>query len=81
MRREAGRSSASDRACETVVSIDRHNRTVHQSCAVVPHWQFLAPADGRWTVRLCLSIDTTVSQARSLAELRPASRRMADAIV
>jgi alpha-amylase len=56
---------------QTVSQSESGYELVHQSCAVVPHWQFQAPADGRWSVRLCLSIDTTISQARSLAELRP----------
>lgn len=58
---------------QTVSQSESGFELVHQSCAVVPHWQFTAPADGRWTVRLCLSVDTTVSQARSLASLRPNS--------
>ena len=64
---------------QTVSQSESGFELVHQSCAVVPHWQFQAPADGRWTVRLCLSIDTTVSQARSLAELRP-SRELVGAV-
>jgi hypothetical protein len=64
---------------QTVSQSESGFELVHQSCAVIPHWQFQAPADGRWTVRLCLSVDTTVSQARSLADLRPASRSLAGA--
>ena len=41
---------------------------VHQSSAVVPHWEFLAAKDGRWSVRLQLSIDTSAAQARQLRE-------------
>jgi len=39
---------------------------VHQSSAVVPHWEFVVPHDGRWSVKLVLSIDTSVAQARKL---------------
>lgn len=56
---------------QTVSQSESGFELVHQSCAVIPHWQFVAPADGRWTVRLCLSVDTTISQARALAELKP----------
>lgn len=63
---------------QTVSQSESGFELVHQSCAVVPHWQFLAPDDGHWTVRLCLSIDTTISQARSLAELRPKTRELAE---
>ncbi|MGH7128804.1 MAG: alpha-amylase/4-alpha-glucanotransferase domain-containing protein, partial [Planctomycetaceae bacterium] len=41
---------------------------VHQSSAVVPHWEFPAPKDGRWSVRLVLSTDTSAAQARELRE-------------
>jgi alpha-amylase len=55
---------------QTVSQSESGFELVHQSCSVVPHWQFQTPADGRWSVRLCLSLDTTASQARALAELR-----------
>ena len=41
---------------------------VHQSCLVMPHWEFVAPADGRWDVRLLLAVDTSAAQARQLRE-------------
>ncbi len=41
---------------------------VHQSSTVVPHWEFAAPDDGRWNVKLVLSIDTSAAQARQLRE-------------
>ncbi len=41
---------------------------VHQSSAVVPHWEFTAPSDGRWNVKILLSIDTSAAQARRLRE-------------
>jgi len=56
---------------QTVSQSESGFELVHQSCVVVPRWQFAAPENGEWSVELTLSIDTTVSQARSLAELRP----------
>jgi alpha-amylase len=47
---------------------------VHQSCAVVPRWQFVAPADGRWSVGLTLSMDTSAAHARQLREAAVAAR-------
>lgn len=61
---------------QTVSQSESGFELVHQSCSVVPRWQFQAPQDGRWTVRLCLSIDTTVSQARELAEIGQAAQKL-----
>ncbi|MBT6154158.1 MAG: DUF1926 domain-containing protein [Planctomycetaceae bacterium] len=41
---------------------------VHQSCVVMPHWEFMAPADGKWSVVLNLAVDTSAAQARQLLE-------------
>ena len=41
---------------------------VHQSCMVMPHWEFTAPADGKWSVELNLAVDTSAAQARQLLE-------------
>jgi 4-alpha-glucanotransferase len=41
---------------------------VHQSCVVMPHWQVLGGAEGRWEVTLRLTLDTSAAQARSLRE-------------
>jgi alpha-amylase len=41
---------------------------VHQSCVVMPHWQVLGGAEGRWSVTLRLTLDTSAAQARSLRE-------------
>ncbi len=46
---------------------------VHQSCAVVPHWQFTSPRDGRWNAQLTLSIDTSAAQARQLRDVNTTS--------
>jgi hypothetical protein len=34
----------------------------------MPHWEFVVPQDGSWDVRLALSVDTSVAQARQLSE-------------
>lgn len=39
---------------------------VHQSCCVVPHWDIVAEQDGRWSVKIQMSIDTSAAQAREL---------------
>jgi alpha-amylase len=57
---------------QTVSQSESGFELVHQSCAVVPHWEFIAPADGRWSVQLTLSLDTSAAQAKQLAEA-PAS--------
>ncbi len=41
---------------------------VHQSSAVVPHWQFTADPSGRWGVRISLNVDTSKAQIRQLHE-------------
>ena len=41
---------------------------VHQSCMVMPHWEFMAPADGKWSVELHLAVDTSAAPARQLLE-------------
>lgn len=53
---------------ETISQSEGGFELVHQSCAVVPHWEFVVPEDGRWSVKLLLSIDTSVAQARQLRE-------------
>ncbi len=41
---------------------------VHQSCAVIPHWEFIAPDSGQWDVSIQLEVDTSAAQARQLRE-------------
>ncbi len=53
---------------QTVSQSEGGFELVHQSSAVVPHWEFTAPADGKWSTRLLLSIDTSAAQARELAK-------------
>jgi alpha-amylase len=56
---------------QTVSQSEGGFELVHQSCAVVPHWEFIAPADGRWSVQLTLSLDTSAAQAKQLADAPP----------
>jgi alpha-amylase len=35
---------------------------------VLPHWEFTAPHDGKWSVKIVLSLDTSAAQARRLRE-------------
>jgi hypothetical protein len=52
---------------QTVSQSEGGFELVHQSACVVPNWQFTAPDDGRWSVHLKMSVDTSVAQARLLA--------------
>jgi len=52
---------------ETVSQSEGGFELVHQSCAVVPHWHFVADAAGRWQVRIQVTLDTSIAQARKLA--------------
>ena len=42
---------------------------VHQSSAVIPHWEFVADDSGYWNVQLQLATDTSMAAARQLAEV------------
>ncbi len=53
---------------QTVSQSESGFELVHQSCSVTPHWEFVAPSDGRWNVTLLLSLDTSAAQARELSE-------------
>lgn len=57
---------------ETVSQSESGFELVHQSCAVVPHWEFTAPESGRWAVQMTLSLDTSAAQAKQLANVAPA---------
>lgn len=61
---------------QTVSQSEAGFELIHQSCAVLPHWQFFAGEDGRWEVTLTLSIDSSAAQARLLSsvEARPEGR-------
>ena len=58
---------------QTVSQSESGFELVHQSCSVMPHWEFMAPVDGSWKVTVVLSLDTSAAQARELAE-RSATR-------
>lgn len=51
---------------QTVSQSEGGFELVHQSACVVPNWRFTAPESGTWTVRMVLSIDTSIAQARQL---------------
>ena len=53
---------------QTVSQSEGGFELVHQSSAVVPHWEFISPADGRFSVTLTLATDTSAAQARELTK-------------
>ncbi|MBX3442663.1 MAG: DUF1926 domain-containing protein [Planctomyces sp.] len=52
---------------QTVSTSEGGFELVHQSCVVVPHWEFTADESGTWSVRIDLALDTSAAQARQLA--------------
>lgn len=54
---------------ETISQSESGFELVHQSVAVTPHWHFVAPEEGPWCVDLRLTVNTSLAQARQLAEL------------
>ncbi|MBI3866270.1 MAG: DUF1926 domain-containing protein [Planctomycetia bacterium] len=53
---------------QTISQSEGGFEAVHQSTMVLPHWEFTAPEDGKWSVKIGLSIDTSAAQARRLRE-------------
>jgi len=53
---------------ETISQSEGGFEAVHQSTVVIPHWQFTANEEGKWTVKILLAIDTSAAQARKLRE-------------
>jgi alpha-amylase len=53
---------------QTISQSESGFELVHQSSAVVPHWEFEVPAGGSWGVKIALVIDTSAAQARRLRE-------------
>jgi hypothetical protein len=49
---------------ETVSQSEAGFELVHQSVVVVPHWFVEPDAQGRWSVQMQLSIDTTAAESR-----------------
>ncbi|MEY3457721.1 MAG: Alpha-amylase 1 [Planctomycetota bacterium] len=62
---------------ETISQSEDGYESVHQSVCVVPHWEFVMPDSGTWTVELRLVLDTSVAAARQLAEGAARSRKSA----
>jgi alpha-amylase len=54
---------------ETISQSESGFELVHQSVAVIPHWQFSVDDDSPWIVDLTLTTDTSLAQARKLAEV------------
>jgi 4-alpha-glucanotransferase len=50
---------------ETVSQSEGGFELVHQSIAVVPHWQVRADAEGRWSVTFEIDLDTSMAEERS----------------
>ncbi len=53
---------------QTISQSEGGFEAVHQSTVVVPHWEFVSPPDGKWSVKITLSLDTSAAQARRLRE-------------
>jgi 4-alpha-glucanotransferase len=53
---------------QTISQSEGGFEAVHQSTLVLPHWEFVAPPDGKWSVKITLLIDTSAAQARRLRE-------------
>lgn len=54
---------------QTVSQSEGGFELVHQSCVVFPHWHFTADENRRWSVTVEMSLDTSMAQARMLAEV------------
>jgi alpha-amylase len=52
---------------QTVSQSEGGFELVHQSAAVVPHWEVVADDSGSWRVSIELTVDTSAAQARQLA--------------
>jgi alpha-amylase len=58
---------------ETVSQSEGGFELVHQSVVVQPHWIIQGDAEGAWTTRLRLAIDTTAAQQRDQQQALEAS--------
>lgn len=63
---------------ETISQSESGFEGVFQSTAVIPHWEFTAPADGVWSVKITLAIDTSAAQARRLRDTPTPQRALAE---
>ncbi|MCA9023927.1 MAG: DUF1926 domain-containing protein [Planctomycetaceae bacterium] len=52
---------------QTVSQSEGGFELVHQSAAVIPHWEFVPDESGCWEVTIKLTLDTSAAQARLLA--------------
>jgi hypothetical protein len=52
---------------ETISQSESGFELVQQSVCVVPHWEFVMPESGQWSVDLRLVYDTSIATARQLA--------------
>jgi len=53
---------------QTISQSESGFELVHQSAAVIPHWEILNPPDGCWSVKISMNVDTSAAQARQLSE-------------
>lgn len=60
---------------ETISQSESGFELVHQSVAVVPHWEFVVPESGTWTVDIRLVMDTSLARARQLGDIGEARRK------
>ena len=60
---------------ETISQSEAGFELVHQSVSVTPHWEFVAPKDGPWTVDIRLICDTSLARARQLASFGQSAER------
>ncbi|MCA9077025.1 MAG: DUF1926 domain-containing protein [Planctomycetaceae bacterium] len=54
---------------QTVSQSEGGFELVHQSAAVIPHWEFTPDESGRWSVTIKLTLDTSAAQARQLSNV------------
>lgn len=54
---------------ETISQSESGFELVHQSVALVPHWQFAVGEDGTFSVEMRLVLDTSLARARELADI------------
>jgi alpha-amylase len=52
---------------QTVSQSEGGFELVHQSAAVIPHWELVPDAGGRWSVTIKLTVDSSACRARELA--------------
>lgn len=53
---------------ETISQSEGGFEAVQQSVCVVPHWEFVMPAQGAWVVELRMIFDSSIAAARKLAQ-------------